>query len=762
MPATAPEFQSFEVKDFSGGRTDNYVAGPANRYKLADNLLIIKYGDVGKLKLRPGSELYSTDYPLVNPAAERIGAIKNFKTNSNDYLIVFSARKAFMLTAGVGWGELTYINSIFDSSSSVNSVVSYAEWNDHLLVTNSDFPPISKIYNTGSSVALRTAGLPALASSPTVTRGAAGTGTYIYKFLYKYAYTANTVDFVDRGAITTVELDLAAAPNTNNVAITAIPVLANGVLYNWDTTTITVEIYRTTDAGFTFYYVGQVTNGTTVYTDSTSDTTLQTHALLYTEGGVVENDAVPLAKLVHVTGDIAYYAHIKSGTQVFANRLMQAVPGDPDSVPGDFYVDVQDPIVGLSSTRGFPILLCQSSVYRVDGQFDLLGNGGMIAQKISDTATCISSQSVVQTIEGVFWAGEDSYYFTDGYQVIKLCEDWVETYQSRILTAAQMRRIQGKYDRRNRRIWWSVQEDSGGTDECNSCDILNLDWGIKRDASFTSASGGEEFTPTSLEFIDGVMLRGDRSGFLLSHSVGLATDVKVDAAIDPSLWVTKPILWDYQSCAFDMGNNHYRKYSNKFEVTCKNESNLSLQVISINDDGRKIENLKPIRFRGNTVWGEETAVWGDPNLVWGFDGIIENQRRFPASSLRYSYKQIRMINATVAILSSDSLGLVSTDATTKAAVLLTSAAWPETLVDYTISFSNDSYVKEYTITAVSGNTVTFSDPDNTISTYGSIEWVIRGIPKGEVFQLLTYTVSFVYMGQTQTFYTAAESGEVGT
>jgi hypothetical protein len=79
-----------------------------------------------------------------------------------------------------------------------------------------------------------------------VTRGGAGTGDYLYRFVYKYTYTVGTVTFIDRGAVTEVALTSALAPNTSTVAISAIPVLANGATYNWDTTAIKVEIYRTT------------------------------------------------------------------------------------------------------------------------------------------------------------------------------------------------------------------------------------------------------------------------------------------------------------------------------------------------------------------------------------------------------------------------------------------------------------------------------------------------------------------------------------
>jgi hypothetical protein len=759
-------YQPLEVTDFSGGRTDNYVSGPINRYKTADNLVILKQGGVGKLITRNGSEIYNVTYPQVNSANERLGAIRNFRTTTADKVLVFSNRKLYYMATG--WTELVgpvTSNKVFPAGTTVDNVVSYSEWNDHIFITNDAFAPVSKVYNDGSAnLQLRTAGLPRLASSPTVTRGAAGTGDYVYRFVYKFTYTVNTVTHVDRGDYTEVELANSAHPDVTPVAITAIPVLANGATYNWDTANIKIEIYRSTDDGFTFYYVNEVTNGTTIYNDNTSDTTLQTHELLYTEGGVVTNDPVPLAKLVHVVGDTGYYAHIKDGSQIFSNRLMQSVPGDIDGVPSDFFVDVQDEIVGLSSTRGLPVLICRNSVYRIDGQFDFLGGGFMVAQRISDTSTCVSSQSVVQTIDGVFWAGEDSYFFTDGYQVIKLCDDWVETYRLRVITAAQKRRIQGKYDKDNRRIWWTTQEDSGGSSECNSCDVLHLDWGIKKDASFTSVSGQAEFAPTAIEFIGEDMLRGDRYGYLLVHSPDLVTDPKIAQAIAPASWSANTILWTFESCASNFGSSFMRKFSNLMTVTCRNRSNLSLQITSINDDGKKVEDLKQIRFRGNVVWGEETAVWGDADAIWGFTGLIEQQRRFPSKSLRFSYKQISFTNAFVVIVSSDQMGTVSVNGAANTATLTDAVTqdWPSDPIDYSIAFETDNYSAEYPITARTADTITFADTVGTAPTGSDIEFVIRGYPKGEVFSLLSYMIPFVNMGQTQGYFQPGQTGEVGT
>lgn len=756
--------QPLEISDFSGGRTDNYLDGPTNAFKRADNLVLISHGSKAKLLSRDGSDLYSQTYPLVNASIARIGIIHNFRNTLGDNLLVQSDKKLFYL--GTGWTNLAgpTSNNAFPSTTTVANSTSYAQWNDHFFLTNDAYAPVSKVYRDGSgNLQLRTAGLPRLASNPSVAATANTGKSFIYRFIYRFDYTVNTVAFLDRGGYVEVSLNNADAPNVNHNAVTSIPVLSNSTTYNWDTSTIKVEIYRTTNTGQVFYLVGNVTNGTTTFNDSVSDATLQTHEQLYTTGGIVENDPVPPSKLIHITGDNAFYANIKDGSEIRANRLIQAIPGDPDSVPASFFVDVQDEIVGLSSTQGLPILLCKNSVYRVDGLFDSLGNGGMFAQKISDTATCVSAQSVVQTIEGVFWAGEDSYYYTNGYQVTKISKDWASSYKDQVVTAPQRRRIQGKYDKLNRRIWWTVQDSEASQADCNACDILNLDWGIKITSAFTSASGGTEFAPTAIEFIDGKMLRGDVHGYLLQHEPGLATDPKIDVLITPANWHTNAVIFDYESCSFNFGTSFLRKYTTDVISTCGNKSNLSLQIVSDSDDGRQVLDLKPIRFRGDLTWDDENFIWGDPSFIWAFEGLIENRRRIPAAGLRCSYKQIRMTNAYVNIVNSDSLGLATTSSSLLTAVLLNGdITWPADPIDYKISFASDNYANEFLITNRTDDTITFTNPSSLPILNGDQKWEIRGYPKGEIFNLLSYAIAYRLMGNTQQFYEGAQSGDVAS
>jgi hypothetical protein len=189
--------------------------------------------------------------------------------------------------------------------------------------------------------------------------------TYIYAFCYTYSYTVGTVTFKDFGTTKIVTLSAVDMPSVTNVSISAIPVIANGVTENYATAVITCEIYRTIDSGQTLYYVGAVTNGTTVYTDSSSDTTIQSNAVLYTDGDVLDNDPPPKAKYVTVANDICWYAHVQEGAEVHTNRIRQSIKFDIDACPETFYVDVEDEITGIANINIYPIVFCKQRIYRL-------------------------------------------------------------------------------------------------------------------------------------------------------------------------------------------------------------------------------------------------------------------------------------------------------------------------------------------------------------------------------------------------------------
>jgi hypothetical protein len=741
----------FEVADFSGGITDNVIAGAIQQYAEGDNLLI---NNNKKLFMRPGSEIEDLVNFLIPAGQQRIGAFINHR---EDILFRQSARNIYFISGG------TYntLNGPTGNPSlgigTTTNFISKAFWNNHTYVVSDSFCSPIKIFKD-TTYKVRNAGLPTLASAPTVTAGIAGARNYIYAFIYSYTYMVEGVTFKDFGPVTFVELNNCGDPSINPNPITAIPVLANGTTENWDTANVKVEIYRTENNQTALNFIGQVTNGTTTFNDNIADSTAATGIPLYTEGDVVENDPPPPAKFIHIVGNRAYYGYVKENGEIFPNRIRQSITNDPDSAPVDFIDDVEDELMGLSSVQGTLIALCKKSIYRVDGFYDELGRGGMQHLKISDTMGCVSNDSIVQTTNGFFFAGTEGFCYCDGYRVIKISDNFNARYRTLITsTSSNGRRINGTYDKAEERVYWACQRDSGSLDN-DSFFTLDLRWGIKPDAAFTTSSNGTSFAPTALEFFKGDLYRADKRGYVFRHLDSLFVDPRVDIFADPDEWGNKTIIYNYLSTAFNFGTSYIRKWVSWMILTLANRTNVSVQINSINDDGRSTKPLVEIRYRGNLVWGDPDVYWGDPEIIWNYDGLIENKRHFPAKGLRCNYKQIQITNSFTNVIGSDTIGNTSINAVAKTATLVNASFsdWPTNSVDYELTLSNDNYNHKFPVIARTDDVLTLLDP-NDLLINGTYQWLLKGYKKGEAIEILSYVVEYTWMTKTQ----QAFHGETG-
>lgn len=793
------DFQPLEIDDFSGGRTDLYVNAPANKAREMDNLLIFKDpSGKAKAKTRPGCHLWFGDYKGTDVRISTLIEIDNLGTGSyagGNLLVVQSG-------ASVGYPDTGTTATLVGAPEGV----SYSKWGRETTVATLGTRPF---YLNSLGAVANSRGLPDLATSPTVTPTANTSKSYIYAFAYYHTYTDSVFGIIREvfGPVTQVSVTNADAPQTNQNNIAAIPTKANAAGENYPTASMKVKIYRTINNGSTLYYIGQVNNGTAIFADNISDATIQANnILLYTEGGVPDNDPPPFSAVVHTVNDTTYYGNIVEGSIQYTRRIRQSQIGNPDAAPGSFFVDFDDDVIAISSARSIPIVLCRDSVYRLEGAFDEVGRGEIVAVKIGDKVTCSSFQSAVQANDMVFWFGYDSVYATDGYKVFPLNTDQRDTHQSFTRTKTQSDRIQGKFDKVNNRIWWTVQTErsftynanddqvNSGVTDCNACYVLDLTQPLTDTSTFTTISGDKNFSCTAIAFVkdggffsktaaevngfntgDNLLIRGNRHGHLLIHS----KDDVVDSYIAPDQTLAKnrtenptdtevliyynTVIHTLASPSFNFGTNFIRKYVPKINLACRDQGALSLQVISNNDDGKKIEALTSVRYRGDCTWGDQDLYWGDPTATWNQGGMIIAQRHFPAKNLRCSYKQVTLTNAYVAVVNSDLLGQAVVDSVSKTVTLVNAAGtdWPKYSRGYFISFSTDSYVREYEIIyRTNANVLQYYDTNN-FSTSGTVDWVLRGYPKGEVLSIMGYTMHFAYLGKTQQPFRSDSTGEVG-
>jgi len=747
--------QPFEVTSFSKGITDDTFEQAYDAAAELDNFLITSDG---KLDSRNGSVIDDLVNGQAPSGTARIGGLINFA--NSEALLVNSGRQIFYRNPSAYAILRGPDNAEVMDVGAESNALSYTQWNKHLFITNDAFPLPTKIFrdDTGTFKVL-TNGFDFLDTSPIVTAGAVGTGAFTYAFHFHYTYMVGDQEFQDFGPVTFVQVLNAEAPSVSAINISGIPVLANGVSGNYDLANIKVYIYRTVDAGETFYKIGEVSNGTTVFADNTlDDTIIDEGVVLYSDDGSVDREKPPLCKFVHIVNSTGYYASTKEGDEEFKYRVRQSVPAIPGAVPGDFFVDLEDEITGMSSTKSIPLVFCRKHVYRLEGVFDRFGRGQINAIRISDTAGCVSNLSIVQAENYCVWFGQDGIYGTDGYQVIKISDQNNTRYRAILEAQSQQNRIYGTFNEKDRRVYWGLQRNSSALDN-DSLVVLDMRWGVSAKSTFTTWSGAS-FRPSSLTFFAGLLYRGDAQGYVFKHSPEYTSDPRVDILKTVDLWSTETIIWTYKSTNINFGSTFYRKIPSRILIQAANRANTTIQISAISDDGRIVRDLKLIRWRRNFVWGDTEFVWGYPECVWGGVGFIEVWRRFQARSLRLSYLQVVITNGYGVVTTSTVDGTATFDNAANTIVLddQVNNNWPDDVVGYNIRTAADNYTKEFEVLERTDDfTIVVIDPEGAIPD-ASIGWELWGYKKGEPLKLLGYNVHWNNVSASQNTYETGQDG----
>jgi hypothetical protein len=752
-------YQPAEILDFTKGMTDNYVNGPITGAEILTNFFTLKNRSI---RSRPGTLVDSEVDPQIPGGNQRVQTLISY--NEGDKLFAHSSKKLFHRNPINYSSLLGPAGGDPFSLADANTYLANTEWNRHLVITSDCYNKPVKVYRDNSGTfQLRTAGLPKLASEPVITP-VAGAGAFIYGFCYIYEYKIDDQTFIDYGPMTFVNILNSASPDVSAVNITAIPALANGSGDNYDVTEIRIGIYRTISGGVSsaLFALDEIPNGDPDYVDNTSDDDLQLNPTAYTAGGVPNNDPPPLAKFCHSINGFTYYAHYKEGSEIFPTRIRQSQALDPDSVPVGFLDELEDEITGLSSVNEIPIVGCKKHIYRIDSAFDILGRGGMVHKRIADTEGCISHESFVQAEESLFWFGNDGICYSDGNKVYTVTNHLKKRYARFVATLmGKNRKIKGAYDESAQRIHWTIStvNKATGQEECDAIWCLDLQWGINPEMCCYLWTGGEAFFPTSVVYHNKVLYRGDRAGYVLFFDEDIATDPKIIAGEAVATWYQETIIWTWRSCASNFGTSFVRKMANKILISAKNETNVSIGIRAINDDGRVTRELNPIRWRKNFTWGDEDFVWGDPDFVWYYGGTIEVDRRFPAKGLRFNYIQIEITNSFSNILNSDVQGncIVSGALNTATLVDTVNGDWPSQSVDYFLYLEHDNYQRAYKIISRTDDTIVVQDVNNTLMD-GEWKWQIKGYRKNEILNLVGVSISWAALTRS---HDTGNAGDLG-
>ena len=557
-----------------------------------------------------------------------------------------------------------------------------------------------------------------------------------------------------------------------------LPVLVNDATTEYALSNVMLNIYRTTNGGTTYYLLAQVPNGTTTYLDTVSDnlanpggTALTAGAPIYTSGGTVGYDQPPQCKYTHVLNGTVYWGAITDTGQYFPNRIRQSVPGNPDAAPATFFDDLDDALNGISSTHNNLLAFCKNSVYRMAGGFNGQGQGALTHQNISDTLGCLNAKSIVRTELGVFFAGNDGFYYTDGFQLINITLELKKIYATLTFSDSQKRSIYGAYDKLTRRVNWAMKQSPNDTDN-SVLYTFYLDYGVKPSGTFTLIQNGSNFRPSSLVFQQGMMYYAHEKGYILKGDPNNKFDALVDTTKAPTAWINSVVPYNFTTVAVDLGTTFQRKWITKLHLVGQNLGNMAIQASVIRDVNQYGQNAMPlaaINYVGNITWNTPIIVWGDATQVWKTDGKMDVWRRFPQGSLRSDFVQIQLTPASLPVYASSAgypfganavVDSVAKTATIQTPTGYTSIVWPGDVVGYSATFQIDGYVNQFKITAVdgTGKILTLADPSNLMVTNAlGVPWQIMGVKKEQRFNLISMVIHFAYLGDKNQAYSGSTS-----
>lgn len=728
----------FIVDDFSGGLTDAIYTSDPKCAEIIDNVHITRDKTI---ETAPGIEIFSTTASRL-PNNKRVSLIS--KLNDSTF-VAFSEDRAYKVTESAITELVGPGNNPAFSEGDESSLVSVAEFNGHLICTNTAKSHPIKIYTDDNvTPQLRTAGLPAISAIPTITATGSGTGNrYSYALVRSYTYNVSSVTYLDLSSPLVTVKEASVIGTTTPYTITGIATLANGTDYNYDLSNIKVQIYRTTAGGTAYYYVGQVSNGTTSFVDNVTDATLLNNPTLYTNGGIVGNDSPPLSKYVFEANDTYYYLDITQNNESKPFRLLQSITNDPDSVPGDFSVSFKDKITGGGAIGRTPIIFTKSSIARLDGIIDEAGRGSVNREILSNSIGCVSMNSIVKSPRGLYFASESGFYVTTGYDVpVKLANDGNNKgrIDSIYRDLINKDKIQGVYNPITNRVYWTACNGSADND-------IIFVYEETHD-SFTTLTNEVGILPTAL-IVDGEdLIIGDANGYIFRMSKSFYTHPVVDTTKSPSLWSKAPIKYRWKSVHLNMGDSSINKWITGINVQGKPETNVNMSIMSYTNGEADGKELYPIRTVPFLVWGDFSFSWGDLGFVWNRTSTVNQTRSFPSGRLRARQRQVEFTNAYFEIQASgsDPGSLITINSLNKTATIVTPAS-------YAFGLNMDGYDmvidgNSYKIKSGSSNTIVLeSTPVN-----GTYNWTIMGYAKGQRAQVLNFSLKYEALSDAGTFW----------
>lgn len=717
-----------ELRDFSGGITDFIFSSDITCCERLDNITISKDKSP---EARYGSRVIDTAGSMPATIVDSPSVIADFRGNK---VIIYGGQ--IMVWDGLSWTEVIgpVSANLCLTEGDATSQACYFEWNKHLFIADNAGSKTVKLFQDDvGDYKLLTAGLPAIASSPVITPSVNDSKSYIYAFHYYFEYLVGDVVHADYGPTIQVLVGSAADFSGSQNNISAIPVLTNTTATHYDLSNIKIKIFRSIDGGSDCHLIGTINNGTTTFTDNFSDSTISDNELVYTASGASDNTPPPIAKYIDISNNVAWYANV----QGYPYRAYQSQIGDVDSVPEDYYLEFEEEIIGWSSFQSNPIAFTENQIWRIEGVIDVDGSGSQRKVMVTENLGCLNHASIVKTDSGLYFAGPDSFYWTDGYTVKKVPGNDERNIPVRYADFSLIgsSSIKGTFDRLNNRIYW-VTKSSASSYGIYTYNI-NLD---SLSGPWTGRS--DSFKPTAiLSSKDKKFYRTDESGHIFVHEVNLYSDPIIVPGVTPSDWQAYPVIPVVKHIAFDFGID-YNKWVTKLTVMGQGQTNLNILINSYDDSTVLPKQLVPIEHRSGLVWNDSGWIYGNSVDVWGLELRLNQTRYFKSGKIRCKRKQIEITSATATLTSSDADVLdsyVTVNSTAKTATV------KDNLLVYMPDNAIGAFLKidglSYEVLGYDGEVFTLRDTKNTLIN-GDYEWSLNGYPDNQRLSISSIIYTF--------------------
>lgn len=181
-----------------------------------------------------------------------------------------------------------------------------------------------------------------------------------------------------------------------------------------------VEIYRTVNAGDTYYRVANLAvlpwGASQTYTDSaTTDAQLVSNELLYTTGNVLDSYPAPASKHIAAWGNRLFAVSSEFPNRIYFSKTI--VEGLGVGFNPALYVEVADAFgdfVAVAATDRALIAFKANAIYAITGDGpDNTGQNTFSVQQISIGMGCTSDRSIVATPAGLMFKGANGINLLD-------------------------------------------------------------------------------------------------------------------------------------------------------------------------------------------------------------------------------------------------------------------------------------------------------------------------------------------------------------